>query len=86
MCGYGGILILGPFWRHVVVYRWVGVDLGELGIDLVYANHTFSTVQSCNRYCLFEMKKYLKCSKRLTKCNRDLFWRRKAQEEVKSLS
>jgi len=33
---------------------------------------------------LFEMNKYLKCSKRLTKCNQDLFWRRK--EEVKSLS
>ena len=50
MCGYGGILILGRFWRHVVVHRWAVVDLGELGIDLVYANHTFSTVQSCNRY------------------------------------
>jgi hypothetical protein len=33
---------------------------------------------------LFEMNKYLKCSKRLAKCNWDLFWRRK--EEVKSLS
>jgi len=33
---------------------------------------------------LFEMNKYLKCSKRLAKCNQDLFWRR--TEEVKSLS
>jgi hypothetical protein len=85
MCGYSGILILGRFWRHVVVHRVVGIDLGELGIDLVHLNYMFSTVQSYNRYhFICEINKYLKCSKRLAKCNRDVFWRNK--EEVRSLS
>jgi len=85
MCGYSGIFILGQFWRHMGVHRGAEIDLGELGISLVHTNYTFSTVQSYNRYhFICEINKYLKCSKRLAKCNLDLCPRSK--EEVRSLS